>query len=477
MVLSGQVELWHFVDAFDEPADETLGPGCVFGYSTVLSEAAVGPRAVALGPVRVVQIPRTAVAAVFSTPAGVRQLARDIAQNVSGTRAGPRGRMRSHTVDELVVTEPVLGDPDMGVGAAARRMTESGCGYLAVPVGPGMFGLVTDAVLRERVVAEERGPDTPVRAVMIPEAVTVHTSTPTLTALVQMTGRRLDHLLVVDDAGGLTGAVAPQDFLASSSGAGLVLRSQVERATSLEHLVPFARRLPALLAELLRLRWSAAEATAIYSTVVDAVQRRGLELVLATRPELDAGLAANEVTWLLLGSNARRETVLSSDIDSAVVFADTVPPERAAVYRSVFAEVADVLGRAGIRVDRHGATPSNPEFARTRGAWQEMARQWLVNPLDNQGMLLASLLLDGRPIVGDPGEPVVHEVFADVREHPATLKLLVRESLSHKARLRSVRDVIARRGDTFDLKKHALRPIIEIARWAALSVRSPELAT
>ena len=68
-------------------------------------------------------------------------------------------------------------------------------------------------------------------------------------------------------------------------------------------------------------------------------------------------------------------------------------------------------------------------------------------------------------------------MFADVREHPGTMRLLVRESLSHRARLRSVRDVLAGRGDTFDLKAHALRPVVEIARWAALSVRSPELST
>jgi CBS domain-containing protein len=92
-------------------------------------------------------------------------------------------------------------------------------------------------------------------------------------------------------------------------------------------------------------------------------------------------------------------------------------------------------------------------------------------------MLMASLLLDGRPVYGDPAEPVVREVFADVREHPGTMRLLVRESLSHRARLRSVRDVLVGRGGTFDLKAHAVRPVVEIARWAALSVRSAELTT
>ena len=212
----------------------------------------------------------------------------------------------------------------------------------------------------------------------------------------------------------------------------------------------------------------------MYSTVVDAVQRRVLTLVLARHPDLDEA----EVTWMSLGSNARREPVLSSDIDSAVVLAESVDtPQRVAGYCRAFAEVDEVLARAGLQVDAHGATPSRPMFTRTRSQWRRAAQEWLKRPLDDNGMLMASLLLDGRPIQGDPAEPVVHEVFADARKHPGTMKLLVRESLSHKARLRTVRDVLAGRGGTFDLKDHALRPVVEIARWAALSVRDPALST
>ncbi|NED65408.1 histidine kinase, partial [Streptomyces sp. SID10244] len=60
---------------------------------------------------------------------------------------------------------------------------------------------------------------------------------------------------------------------------------------------------------------------------------------------------------------------------------------------------------------------------------------------------------------------------------PGTMGLLLAEALSYKARLRSMRDMLARRGDTFDIKAHALTPLINIARWAALSVESTELNT
>ncbi|MCW2720838.1 putative nucleotidyltransferase substrate binding domain-containing protein [Pseudonocardia sp.] len=470
VVMTGQVELWTTGGAQDEPADEIIGPGCVFGHSTALTGAAVGPRAVALGPVRLVEIPRKGVASVFSSPDGVRFLVQDL----SVDRVRPQVPPRFRTVDELVVSAPVIGEADMTVTEAARVMTERSSSYLAVPQGNGQFGMLTDTVLREHVVAAGRPGDTPVADVMIRRAMTARAGTPTADVLHQLAEHRLDHLLVVDASGELRGAVDPQDFLTSPSGAGMVLRENVRRAGSADQVVALARQLPVLLGDLVRQRREASETTAVYSTVLDAIQRRVLSLVLAGRPELDEA----EVTWMLLGSNGRREPTLGSDIDSAVVFAESVDtPARAAAYRSAFAEVADVLRRAGLRVDRHGATPGSPAFSRTRSQWRAAAQQWLVSPLDDQGMLMASLLLDGRPIQGDPAQPVVNEVFADVRDHPGTMKLLVRESLSHRAQLRSVRDVLAGRGGTFDLKTHALRPVVEIARWAALSVRSPELST
>ena len=335
VVLSGQVELWTTEGTEGEPADEVLSRGCVFGHSSVLTGTAMGPRAAALGPVRLVRIPHDAVAWVFSSPAGVQLLVRDLSDL---SAAGRWSTPRFHTVDELVVAAPVLGEPGMTVGEAARLMTERSSSYLAVPVDAGGFGLVTDAVLREHVVAAGRGLDTPVREVMIQNAVTARVGTPTGDVLAELTERRLDHLLVTDAHGALRGAVEPQDFLVSPAAAGVLLREQVHRAENLDQVAALGRRLPALLADLVRQRRRPASTfTALYSAVVDEIQRHVLwKWVLRERPDLDEA----EVTWLSLGSNARREPLLSSDIDSAVVFAESVDtPDRAAAYRSAFVRV------------------------------------------------------------------------------------------------------------------------------------------
>jgi CBS domain-containing protein len=55
-------------------------------------------------------------------------------------------------------------------------------------------------------------------------------------------------------------------------------------------------------------------------------------------------------------------------------------------------------------------------------------------------------------------------------QHPDALRLQLLDALSGKVRTRSLLDVVSRRGGTFDLKSHALTPIVNLARWGGLTV-------
>ncbi|MEO7351906.1 MAG: putative nucleotidyltransferase substrate binding domain-containing protein [Marmoricola sp.] len=243
-------------------------------------------------------------------------------------------------------------------------------------------------------------------------------------------------------------------------------------ATSVEQLQAGARQARARLPHLLAM--GAAPATVItwHTDLVDNVVRRALQLVFAQHPSLSLDL----FTWLSLGSNGRRETVPSSDLDAAVAFDDRVSTVEVAQYRIVFGEVIALLADAGLRADTNGVNPSSSVFARTNGRWRSAGQQWLVAPLEHNAAMMTSLLVDARPIHGDPGLPAVTRVFGDLRAHPATMRLLLEESLSKRARTRTVRNLL-HLDDSFDVKQHALLPLVNLARWAALSAGSFALPT
>ncbi|WP_055474816.1 putative nucleotidyltransferase substrate binding domain-containing protein [Gordonia sp. HS-NH1] len=386
------------------------------------------------------------------------------AGDVSATRA----------VAELLRTAPVIGRADMTVRQAAALMTERGQDYVVIPLPGRRHGVLTDGVIRAEVVAAGRGVDTPVGEIVTEPAFVVDAGAASMDVLTELVDRDLSIVPVCDAAGDVVGVVGPGDFVADPAGAGIPLREQIRRSIDVEELQGHARRLPQFAADLVRRDRPPYEITRAASLIVDAVVSRALDLVLVAHPELDP----SAFTWLSLGSNARREPVLSSDVDSAVSFDDSAAGEIER-YRTAFGEVDEVVRNAGLRVDANGAVASKPLFARTHSQWQAAARAWIDDPLAGKGMIFTSLMLDGRPISGRGAVSATPAVamIAGLRRDPRTMNLLLAETLSTRARLRSRRDVLTGRGNIVDVKQHAVTPLVNIARWAAASVGSTDVGT
>ena len=98
------------------------------------------------------------------------------------------------------------------------------------------------------------------------------------------------------------------------------------------------------------------------------------------------------------------------------------------------------------------------------------ARGWLDDPLRDRGIVLSSLLIDGRVVRGDPALNPIPAAYRRMREqHPNALRLQLLNALSDRVRGWSLRDVLSRRGGTFDLKAHAVTPLVNLARWGGLA--------
>ncbi|MEP7330603.1 MAG: putative nucleotidyltransferase substrate binding domain-containing protein [Terracoccus sp.] len=469
VILSGRVDIWNDADRIREAADESLGAGELFGFSAMLTERSVGPRAVAATLVTLARVPAAAVAPVFAS----RQGARFLAETLLSTRRQALAPPAYSSVEQLITSPPLLVEPTTPVSEVARLMTERDSRYAVVPGPDHTFGLVTDSILRRRMLVEAMSPSTPAGEIMQPATATAVVGESAQEAQITLLDHGSDFLVVTDRAGELQGVIAPRDFAVSPSTAGVALNEQLRRASTPEELDALARQAPTMLADVLGRGLPSGRVIAVYSSIVDAIVRRAIQLTFQRHPEL----STEAFTWLALGSNGRREAVLSSDVDSAVAFVDGVPPDEITRYRAVFAEVDEMLIGAGLMSDDHGASARRTLFARTNADWRTQAKRWLAAPTDGNGAMMTSLLVDGRPVHGDTGLTEVAKVFSDLRRHPGTMRLLLQESLSSRARLHSMRQVLSRRNDTFDVKTYALVPVVNIGRWAALSVGSAALPT
>ncbi len=103
--------------------------------------------------------------------------------------------------------------PGASVLEAARQMNAHRVGSLMVVDRDRLLGIITERDVLVRVVAQRRDPaNTPVLSVMTRDLVVADLSTTVDEARATMRNRRIRHLPVVDDAGGLLGLVSIGDL-------------------------------------------------------------------------------------------------------------------------------------------------------------------------------------------------------------------------------------------------------------------------
>ena len=293
------------------PPDEALGPGGLFGFSAMLTERSVGPRAVAAGRVAVVaRIPASAVEPAFTS----RQGARFLAEQLAAVARQPSRRPTYSIVDELIRSPPLVVRPDRH----GRRRGPVDDRATAAPAprsgsATGIYGLVTDALLRQRILVDGL-PASARSARCWPPPPRRHGRRLGRGGADPPARRRTREFLLVTRRGRAGSAASSRRGTSPSRRRppGVSLHEQLRRAATVDELADRRAAYPPCSTTCSPAAWPRAgssRSTRRSSTPWSAA-RSGWSS--QQHPEL----VVDAFTWLSLGSNGRREAVPSSDVDS-----------------------------------------------------------------------------------------------------------------------------------------------------------------
>ncbi len=462
MVYTGNVALQATGDG---TTIDTVAPGGIFGYMPLLAGGGMDFVARTTVPSTLIRLPGALVRAQFAKPAGLAFLAS------SGWNIGTTDRPTiapatdSRPVAELVHGEALLVSPDTTVRDAVVRMTEQHVSYALIRLPDGDLGIFTDRDLRTRVVAAGLPVDVPIGGVMSAPARTVTADLTADTVLMEMLECGMRHMPVVTASGAVVGVLEDADLLAASARQSFILRRAIGLAANATELQKVGQRVTGMAGDLFRNGTKASATSAILSVVIDSLVRKALELALA---EADHA-PSDGFAWLTLGSVARREAMPSSDVDSGLSWRDGVSSESTEL-RAVARRVHEILDGCGLPSDRNGAVAFEPYVLavtiglvrRGRGVARRSVARQRVNHVvacsSTGGSSGATLRCTRFP-----------PLTADGRRASERVAATAARCAVGKGRTRSLRDVLSRRGGTFDLKNHAVTPIVNLARWGGLT--------
>jgi CBS domain-containing protein len=499
VVRAGSVEIIH-----DGQVLDLLGPGELFGHASMLSGLPTGFETRAAEDTLCYRIPADVISPLLARPDFSRFIARSIIGGRTGVGEGvPPADPVQRPVETLIRSLPLVCPADEPIREAAKRMTADRASAILVRSG-GTLGIVTDYDLRSRVVAAGVSPDTPVSAIMSAPAYTVTAGSLVGDVLLDMLERGVHHVPVLSAAGRVLGVVDGGDLIAAEARGPFLLRRAIDLATSPADLAAASAGLDPMIIALHDARVAAEQVAAIRCVVLDALTRRLIELAVA-----EAGEPPAPFTWFALGSLARRETVPSSDVDSALAWQDSGDARAAGDYVARVARAVDEgLRSCGLQPDEHGASASNPLFARPLSSWRAAARELSEDPTREKALILLSVISDSRPLLGyGPGAAMgsgagsagmgagatamggtgaggtaaggtgagvsVADTLWQARGRPDLLRLLARFALQFRPPTGFLRDFVVehsgeRRGQ-LDIKHGGMIPIVDLARWAGMA--------
>jgi CBS domain-containing protein len=459
------------VELLDEgrPVD-LLGEGEMFGHPSALSGLPTILESRAREDTLTYALMANDVIPLLGRPSGIRFVARSLLERQElrtgrGIEAPPSAVVAQQRAADLVRRPAVTCSPEISLRDAARLMNDREVSSVLVELGGGEFGIVTDRDLRSHVVAGELSPDDPVSVAMSAPVVGVEADETGADVILAMLDHDIRHVPVFSSQAEPLGVVAGLDLVAAETRSPFVLRRAISGAASKDELREAADRLKETVVALYHANLTAAQVSEVISVVADALIRRMIELGIETEGPPPADFA-----WVALGSHGRREPVPSSDVDSGAVWRDG---EAAAGYMNALAEdVASCIRVLGWRLDPHGVTASGRFSASSIEDWRRSIASWLEHPSDNRVLIAISILLDGRVVYGDADLDVKPFLF-ESGNREAPLRWMLDLALTSKPPTGFLHDVVVEHAGehrgTFDIKHGCLLPIVDLARYAALS--------
>ena len=371
----------------------------------------------------------------------------------------------------LIRNEPVVCRENQTVLEAVSIMHARGVGsVVVVDAGSRPVGIFTE---RDLVSTTARDLNTrSVAEVMtsVPIALPAHAFA--YEAALTMTGNRIRHVLVTDDAN-LIGVISERDlFSLQRLGLG-ELTTEVRLAGDVGILGKLAAEIRKLTRLLVEQGVAAGQVTLFVSVLNDRLCQRVIEVVRKRYQWEQISWC-----WLGFGSEGRLEQTFSTDQDNGIIFAahGVASPAGVRTMLLPFArEVNEALDACGFPLCKGNVMASNPALCLSVDEWKAKMGGWLENS-NPKALLDASICFDFRALYGDAtlATTLREWLLGQTRAHPAFLRQMAENALQGRPALGRLRDFVTE--DTpnaphsINLKLHGVRLFVDTARIYALGL-------
>ena len=363
---------------------------------------------------------------------------------------------------------------------AVEQMDRDDVGSLVVTGADGrLAGVATYRSLARRLVAQGGDPGATPITEACRAAATIEADAALWQAQDRLERDRIKHLVVVEPDGKPSGIVSQTDIVRLLAARESTTLAAVAEASSHEELARHYQDIAKVAARALETNRQARVAVRALSDVHLAIQRRCIDLTLAsTKAETGSGPPV-PFALIIMGSGGRCEMMLDPDQDNGLIISDQLE-DAGATARPWFAAFCEQLNsnldRVGYRLCPGDIMARNPVFHRTLGEWKRQFSRLVQRPSDKAARW-SNIVFDFQTQYGDDSltRSLREHLHEELRAKPLLLEFMVEDDAQGQAPLSLFNRLVAtgeRRGkEIVDVQRNGLRIVSNAARILALRAR------
>ena len=372
-------------------------------------------------------------------------------------------------------TDPITAAVNDIVQHVAQIMSNRRIGSIIVQENRLPIGIITDKDLRSKIATGLYPINVTLDQIMTTPVITVPENLSIAEAQMMMLKYNVGHLCVTKDGTNqseITGVISEHDVVVSQANNPGVLLKKIKRANNTTDLKLVRDKMTDLIQHSIDKNIPISHICSIIGELNNAITKRVIDFAI----EKIGTPPPSKFVWLDLGSQGRKEQLLLTDQDSAIIF-DDVATENHDNTKNYFLQLAKIitkkLNKIGYEYCPADMMASNPFWCRSLSDWNSQIRKWIQNPGD-KGILMTTIFFDYHCIYGDENlaNALTETINDEIENNELFLAFLGIDALKNPPPLGFFRQFLLESDgdhkDTFDIKARALMPLIDAARILSL---------
>ncbi len=389
-----------------------------------------------------------------------------------------------HTSQDMVnfqsanyTKKPVTCNIDSTLKDAAIKMSTHKIGCIIVTdehVNP--VGIITNSDIKNKIATGLFPIETSVSSIMSSPVITAKKGLTVADGQLQMIKHSIGHLCITKDGTAnsrLLGVLTHHDVLVSLGNNPSVILKAIKRAKRTRKLRTARLKANNLLKSYLEQNIPLSHIIKIISQINDAVTAQAIAIALKKMPTPPPV----SFSWMAIGSQGRKEQLLFTDQDNAIVFND-VSENKYEETQDYFLKLAKLvtksLNKIGFEYCEADMMASNPEWCKSISEWKLQFKDWILKP-DEKAILLSSIFFDYSHVYGNEKliDNLSDSIFKTLNKTSSFIKFLGTDAVKSPSPLGFFKQFLVEHDgeqkDLFNIKSRALMPLIDAARLLILN--------